>query len=102
MGRSKYAEVLLFNLSKLSPSKKICIQFQIERELLSDDAEAMAQLDWLWSNKLKKRNSHRRIDDAVGVAVKDEAGDGEGETVAELSQQLDKLESHSKSKPINR
>ena len=81
---------------------KCCFQFQIERELLSDDAEAMAQLDWLWSNKLKKRNSHRRIEDVVGVAVKEEVGGGEGETVAELSQQLDKLECHSKSKPINR
>ena len=68
---------------------------------MSDDVEAMAQLDWLWSSKLQQKLQDDGRNDRIVET-----------TVAELSRQLDKghlddEEEHvertaPKSKPINR
>ena len=62
---------------------------------MSDDVEAMAQLDWLWSSKLQQKLHYEQIVRTT--------------TVAELSRQLDKghlddeePEERPKEKPINR
>ena len=65
--------------------------FQVDREILADDVEAMAQLDWLWSsNRLNRK-----------IALEDET------SVAEVSKQLDKdfqrnETNGGKSKPVER
>jgi hypothetical protein len=67
------------------------LNLQVDRELLADDVEAMAQLDWLWSsNKLSRK-----------------IGDADETSVAEVSKQLDKdfqnFEQNSQnSKPVQR
>jgi hypothetical protein len=75
--------------------KNVSVEFQVEKKLMSDDVEAMAQLDWLWSSKLQQKLHNDGIVET---------------TVAELSRHLDKellddeLQERTapKLKPVNR
>jgi len=71
-------------------SPNFYLSFQVDREILADDVEAMAQLDWLWSSNGLNRK----------IVLEDET------SVAEVSKQLDKdfqrTEANGKSKPVER
>ena len=67
---------------------------------MADDAEAMAQLDWLWSSQINRKIPDKKPE----VETKPEMET----TVAELSRQLDKdqmdcdQQNDAKSKPIQK